>query len=397
MTPGRRARYIAYAIGVTVAVLLVLEALIGREDGAKSQRSDDVHTLRVDPWIVEDRELVPNPRLPSGMAPHRLRHPKGDAWRLLMAGGSFFKGVPFEGEGTIHYSLEQKLNRIVINKPVEVGNGSMSAMASGVVAQVASRATQHEPDALVVATCNNEGTLPPSKVTERLHELGTVQALRGLLRGERAAGDRPVHTPQDPDVDAVRAHFRANLEAIAAATREANVPLLLCTLPVNLLYRGEEAGLPIAGHAWEEQGTIDYGACVRTGMEYYKSRRYERAVKHLQTCDEVEALRWIGLSYYDRGKHERATEALEAYAELMPRNRCRPSFNAVIREVAAAHAHVRLVDLDAKTRAMSAGGLPGPELFVDYCHLRKEAQALVADWIVGELGAAGLVPAPAAP
>ncbi|MFT7622998.1 MAG: hypothetical protein ACI9WU_002173 [Myxococcota bacterium] len=393
LTAAQRVRYIMYAVGVTVAILVVLDGVFGWMDSSGTvgpQRADDSHALQEDPWVERGGFLIPNPALSSAMPQHQLSVRRGDAYRLIMAGGSFFKGVPYQHEGTIHHALEALLKEGA-RRAIEVANGSMSAMASGVVGQVVGYAVTHQPSVLVVASCNNEGTLPPSQVTERLHKLGTVRVLRRLLRDD-TDGDstRPVHTPQDPDVDAIRANFRKNLEAMATSAAEAEVPLLLCTLPVNLLYRGEEAGLPIEGHRWEEQGTVPYSACIQKGIALHDARRYPEAISQLERCDEVEALRWIGLARYASGQMDAARRALEAYTELVPRNRCRPSFNTVIRQIAQRHPHVHLVDLDAEARKISYGGLAGGELFEDYCHMNREAQGKVAGWIFARLSELGL-------
>ena len=56
---------------------------------------------------------------------------------------------------------------------------------------------------------------------------------------------------------------------------------------------------------------------------------------------------WIGLSRFELGESDAAKADLEQATELNPRNRCRPSFNAIIRELAESEEHVQLVDLEA--------------------------------------------------
>ena len=392
LTRAQKVRYAIYAAGTTVAFLLVADGVIRfleAQGVLDTRRADDAHLIRADPWVARGDWLVPDKGLVSQMAEHRLRRVKGDAIRVFLLGGSFMKGVPLTGEGTIHWWLADKLRERNPQKRYEIANASMSATPSAIVRQVADYALQHEPDAVVVASCNNEGTLPPSQVTQRLHDLGTFRLMRSMLRDDDVG--RPAHTPQDPDIDAVRARFRENLEHIVEVTREAGVPLLLCTLPLNLLYAGNEAGLPLDGHAWEEQGSVEYAPCGREGIQLYQARRYEEAIQALRSCEDVEALRWTGLSRYASGQMEPARVLLEQYAELVPRNRCRPTFNDIIRDVArAGGGHVTLVDLDALARSRSAGGLPGPEMFVDYCHLDAEAQGMVAEAIYRGLAERGL-------
>ena len=78
--------------------------------------------------------------------------------------------------------------------------------------------------------------------------------------------------------------------------------------------------------------------------------------------------------------------------ELMPRNRCRPSYNALIREIAATEDHVELLDLQEAARNASPRGIPGPELFVDYCHMNWRGYGLMAEQTIRALEATGLAP-----
>lgn len=259
----------------------------------------------------------------------------------------------------------------------------MSGVDSGLVSQAAAYAVNHEPDAIVVATCNNEGTLPPSKVTARLHELGTFRLFRKVLRPEPS--ERPVHTPQDPDQEAVADNFRNNLLSIVDAARTAGVPVVLCTLPLNLLYDGDEAGIPLGGHTFETPGSVEHPPCVKAGIKQYRARQYKEAIAGLRTCEEVESLRWIGLAQFATGDTDAARGTLEEYTELLPRNRCRPSFQAIIRDVATKSPGVTLVDLDALFRSGGTTQIAGSEHFTDYCHLTKEAQGTVAGAIFGAL------------
>ena len=81
---------------------------------------------------------------------------------------------------------------------------------------------------------------------------------------------------------------------------------------------------------------------------------------------------------------KRAKRLLEQYLEIVPRNRCRPSFNQVIREVAKAHG-TPLIDLEAAAQSVVPDGLPGAEQFVSYCHMNWESQARMADTMLAGL------------
>jgi hypothetical protein len=376
-----RVRYAIYAAAVTIAALLVVDAVITSLEASgvlDTARADDGAPLALDPWIEDGEWWVPANRGPFVMADHRFARDKApNALRVFMVGASFMQGVPYTGKKTMHHALETLLRLELPERKIEVANGSLSAQDSGMVVKLAEWSLKHAPDVLVVATCNNEGTLPPSKVTSRLQELGTFRALRSVLKGE--AESRPVHTPVDPDLQAVRSRYRTNLETIVARATAAGVPVILATLPVNLRYEGDEAGLPIAGHSWEEAGTVALPTCAVAVKNHLAARRYPEAEQAAAACGEVEALRWLGLTKYARHDYPEAQRLLEAYVELMPRNRCRPSFNTIIRQVAKASPNATLLDLDRFFRDLRAHGLPGPEDFTDYCHLFEDAQRKAGD------------------
>ncbi len=387
MSLGQRLRYGVYAAAVTTAALLVLEAIFGW--WVPPTRDEALWRPGVTPWVASDDGFYrPNPESPLPVAAHPFRVAKGDAWRVFFVGESFLRGVPYDEIGTIHGWLHERLLAGHPSVPVEVVNASMSAQNSARIRETVDFALEHHPDLLVVATCNNEGTLQPSAVTRALHDSGTFRALRSALRSGEAL---PTHTLQNPDTEAVRDAFRQNLRAIVESTGRRGVPLLLCTLPLNLRYDGDESGLAHAADRWEAPGTWSAPACVVPGRDAVRAGRHAEAIEALRGCEEAEALRWLGLAQAGLGDPV-ARRTLEQYVELMPRNRCRPSFQAVIREEARRGGHVTLVDLDARSRSRAPAGLPGSEDFTDYCHLRWGAQADVADALIEALDGRGLGP-----
>jgi len=376
-----------YAAGVTVAFLLVLDGTITylQKTGTLESGSvdDAVWLMAADPWVQEGERFVTSHAARDTMPRQAFAVEKGDRWRAFLLGGSFMRGVPYSGPGSIAFWLERALRHRFPQASVELINGAATAQNSGRVKRIAEFAAAHHADALLVATCNNEGALPPHEVTERLHKLGTFRLFKQVLRGEREGG-RPLHTPQDPDVDALRDAFKANLQAIVRAGKDAGATVFLCTLPVNLRYAEGEPGMPLPGRADARETAADPGPCVERGVQAAADGDHTNAIEMLRGCGEVEALRQVGLSLHALGRYDEARDALERYVELMPRNRCRPSFNQVIRDVAAAEGAV-LVDLDRVVRAASPNQIPGSELFTDFCHMNWQGQAMVADELLAAL------------
>jgi hypothetical protein len=257
----------------------------------------------------------------------------------------------------------------------EVLNLAAGAQNSAKVRAITSQAVLFEPDLIVIATCNNEGVLPRSEVDLRLRQSAGYRMLQHIVTGPYE-GARPQHTPQDPDVDAVREAFRDNIRAMISDAERANVPVVLATLPVNLRYADTDSGHVIQGytapHRDRPPPNHDANPYRRTPPEAVDDLLAELSY------DSIEDLRAAGLLLYQAERYEEARAALEQYTELMPRNRCRPSFNDVIREEAARAPNVTLVDLDLWARSVAPHGLPGDDLFVDYCHMNEEGY-----WLAG--------------
>jgi tetratricopeptide (TPR) repeat protein len=240
-------------------------------------------------------------------------------------------------------------------------NAAAGAQTSHRVRRIVDEVVQLEPDLLVVLTGNNEGVPNPAALREAAQRFASYRLLRSLVRPAIADPERPAWTPQLLPPEALREQLRANLEAIAAATGRLGVPVLLATLPIHLRYVG--GGAP-PGPGWvPPDPNVD--ACTAGAKERQEAGDPRGALEAVEACEQSpSALLWAGLALADLGRHDEAKQALEASVELLPRNRCRPSLNAVTRQVAAAHGHAHAVDLEALFAASAPGGLPAVALRV---------------------------------
>jgi len=390
----------------------------------------------------------------------------GDGPRVFLVGGSWALGTPYDYQGrppkpgTISSFLEAWLRR-ELGPTADVVNAGAGAQNSHRVVQVAEEALTHDPDALIVATCNNEGALPPNALRGWLEEQGGYRLLEKLL----ATGDEPARTmftAQASAIDEVARAYEANLEAIVTAAAEADVPVVLATLPIHLLYEGLDEGhhafpaedpwyhgqlpafaeeLPapdwlsqvepcgatlmlqeahewtlslatakrcqVKGHAVpmsilasrarfhlkreteldRQRLTTHFGECVLRGLTELRDG-IDGAADTLSSCDEGvdEAIRWSGLAAARAGDVERARQLLRRSVEVHPRNRCRPSFNEIVRSVAGRHDHVVLADLERDAERLAPDGLPGNDLFFDSCHMTWRGYGAMATSLATHLG-----------
>jgi len=419
-------RYIVYAVSVAVAALWALNFAVEWLEGhgvVETTRPDDVvHFVDEDlfeeltsteslvRWygtrgIPEEHQLesaqpyVPGLEIPADdrryyvttdyaekfLIPTAMVADKGDRWRMLILGASFAMGTPYthqqdgyEKDGGMGSFIRAGLQARFPETKLEVINLAAGGQTAHRVARVTREAVAMEPDVLFVATCNNEGPPPPSELEQRLHRLGGYRLLSRVLSTETPRNERPVHPRQLLDADSIEKTFRGNLEDIALTSRNAEVTVLLATMPVNYRYTDEHP---------------PYKPCIEQGVELINAGSYEQAIAHLEGCDELaEAARWMGIALFHLERYEEAQRALKLAVELHPMTQCRPSLNQVAREVAAANEHIHLVDLEAAAVRLSPGGLPGKELFVDFCHMNWRGYGGMAEAVLATLAEHGLGP-----
>jgi len=463
-------RKLLFAVVVTAVTLAAVNGVIEwaeQRAWIQTHRADDAVQFVEAPLFKKDEGVYSTTRYAkSSLVPSTFASEKGDGWRMFVLGGSFIMGSPYvdladatsmpvagaDEETGIPGWLQAQLASRFPDTRIEVVNAAAGGQNSGRVKDIVSEVLELQPDVLLVCSGNNEGSIAPGRVREQLHRLGGYRLLQKVLLDEQPS-ERPYFTPQDPDSNAIGEQFERNLRDIATSTAAAGIPVLLCTLPINLSYIGLEPGHILSGRDWPhltgpcyegialfdsgryqqaleplqicsrqpestqppplaallamvelELGRVDSdtlltlqearGACITEGIRHFYANRYKKAAEHLKTCDEVdEALLWLGLAEQRLGNAEEARKLLRQHVELIPRNRCRPSFNAVIREIAAGHEHIHLVDLEAAADRRSPGSIPGRNLFLDYCHMHWKGYAAMASEFLDMLMEQGLGPA----
>ncbi len=410
-------RKLIYAALVTAMVLGLANLLISLAERAElldTRRPDDmVHHLDDALFHREGRRWVTTSYAHRTLVPSQLPAEKraGD-YRLFLVGGSFAMGTPYshqrhgeERPGGIASWLRAELEARFPRTRTQVLNlaagGQSSTRASSIVRQTLSL----QPDVVVVAACNNEGSLTPNAVEEGLRQLAGLRFLSKLIRPAPSSEARPLYTSQDEDAAFLATRFRENLQRVIHKARDTEVGVVLCTLPVNLLYEGGNPGILLSPRG-EEQRLAAVSAECRAGdcphdtvagcalraSDLLGQGEIHQAEAALQGCDDLESLRLLGLIAHRRQEHQQARELLEQYTELVPRGRCRPSFNQTIRELAGSTERVHLADLQRTLAAIDPSGLADPDLFVDNCHLSWVGYSLAADTILDTLRAADELP-----
>jgi tetratricopeptide (TPR) repeat protein len=329
------------------------------------------------------------------------RSKRKGTYRIFVLGESAAQGFP-DPSTSFARILEAMLRARYPETRFEVVNTAMVAINSHVALAIARECARHEPDLLVVHLGNNEvvgpfgaaGVLGPFSPnltliranlaikTTRSGEL-LDRTLQGLARGGQA--------PQvwdgmgmfvnsrlragDGRLAAIRGHFRQNLHDICRAGEDAGIPVVVCTIPVNLKDCSPFGSLhaPDLGQeqqeAWEEQ----YQAGVRLQAE----KKFAEAVRCYQQADHIDegyaelAFR-LGACHAALGDEEQARRQYLRARDLdVLRFRCDTALNDAIRDVASAHQArgVRLADAERAFARSSPGELPGEDLFLEHVHM----------------------------
>lgn len=387
MSPGlgwRKLALVGGGLGLGLGLLLLgswaVEQLEEREVLETTRPDDRVQFVDEELFRREGDRWVTTAYAHRFAVPSSFATDKGDRWRLFALGGSFMMGTPYvdqahgeERAGGMPGFLRALLGAASPEREIELINLGAGAQDSHRARRIAEVVVEHEPDALLVASCNNEGVLAPSRLRELLHRQGGYRLLARLLTDPGADG-RSLHTPQDPDLDALRDQFHDNMAAIVTLCRQRGIPLFLATLPQNLRYTGLEQG---HGPGEGEVHEPSEDPCVQPARALVEQGRPSEALEALEGCDHVaDALRWAGLARLAMGEPDAARAHLQQSLELSPRNRCRGSFEDIIR--AQVGDGVTLVDLQRAAEQASPQGIPGAELFLDSCHMSWRGYGLMA-------------------
>ena len=287
------------------------------------------------------------------------------ALRVVALGGSSTAGFPYHFYYGFPARLEDRLVAMQPGRPVEVANLGMTATNSYTVWALAPSVAALQPSAVVVYAGHNEyygafgtggtqgwgGTsIPLKRFGLRASRWATVAAASGLLAGDGEPPDasrtlmarvvRESAIALDGELyRAGVAQYEANLRDAIETFGQSGTPVFLGTLASNLADQAPLGDAPAAAEAFAE------------GRRRLAAGDTAAARDAFLEAKELDGLRF------------RAPEAM----------------NGVVRRLAAEYSHVTLVDVAARIREASPGGLEGAALFADHLHPNARGYALVAD------------------
>jgi lysophospholipase L1-like esterase len=429
--PPTRSPLAANALLVTVSVAVSLCLLAAVEGGLRLAgvgAPDATRTSRLRyqqiwfptlaPAVRADGTPVLRPVDPRLGHQSILREKPPGGLRVVTFGGSATAGLGFGPNGTFSRELERLLRAAYPERPIEVLNLGIVALASKQVKLlVAEAARELAPDLLVVYCGNNEflevhaekyaeaSATPLSRAVGWVTDLHLYRTVHGLLRPprrdasmpERGMASEELRLSQDEiirhvsmteaEIGEVVDRYEHNLEEMADAAAAARVPILLGTVASNWEWRGR-SDLPAD---WLEARLGEAGPATPERLRRARQRLSELLATSPR--DELHAL------LYERAVAETALGEIDAaradYRAAMNADphlrRALDAANERVRRVAARRG-TGLVDVVELLARRAPDGIVGFDEFYDYVHLTPRGNVLVASGIYEAMRAMDVVP-----
>lgn len=377
--PFTRRRYVLF-LAIT---LLVPVLVIGIIEGAlRVARPDGGLPLFVQARIVNGNYLVANQRVgerwfagianPPNPAPEMFAAEKPvGAFRVFVLGESATAGFPYPRNVMFSRLLRDALRDVLPGDSVEVVNLGIAATNSFAMLDMANDVAAQHPDAVLIYAGHNEyygalgtasrvsvpGGVGVVRLYLRLLRLRTVLALRNGIAAIRrrpasqsdveAASlmevlgrDRTIPLNSPAYREGVR-QFEANLDAISKVFKQNGIPVLIGSLASNLRDQA-----PFAAQANSSPGgALSAFDSARAALGRSDSLLAKKLFTRARDLDVV-------------------------------RFRAPSEFNQVIKRVCARTGAV-YVPVAETFAAVSPGGIPGSNIFLEHVHPTRDGQALI--------------------
>jgi tetratricopeptide (TPR) repeat protein len=348
---------------------------------------------------------ITHPLIINGADVHILVKKPANTIRIFCLGSSACASWPHPATETFSAYLQQALQTAYPEKKIEVVNAAGHGFAAYRTRRVLDEVLQMGPDAVIVWEGNNEfledrNYDPPNawafflaRHLRTFQWLQSVFASRTKMSGENLKDSahffwtktrqQSLRLREDPVQFAqVQEHFRISFEHMVSQSQRYRVPIVLCTVPVNL-----RDWLPTVSHNQLSGEKLQHWQKL-----YYQARRcllegqYPDGIQAMNQAiamesEHAESYFWLGRLLEADGQK---TAAWEAYSKARDLDynpfRAISSFNDLIRALAKENQNrgVYLLDLDNIFAGASQYAAPGFDLFLDYVHPTKPANLLVA-------------------
>lgn len=362
--------------------------------------------------MVDGKEYynITHPSVINGADVHIPVKKPQNTIRVFCLGSSACASWPHPPTETFSAYLQQSLEFAYPDKQIEVVNAAAHGFAAYRTRRVLDEVLQMEPDAVIVWEGNNEfledrnydsPNMPIAFLTRHLRTIQWLNAKfssRNKMSGKELndvahffwtkTRQQSLKLRADPVQFAqVEEHFHLSMEHMVTASYRHQVPIVLCTVPVNL--RG---WLPTVSH-----NRLRGEQLQQWQKLYYEARRclinhqYEEGIQIMNKAivlenEHAESYFWLGRLLEADGQKAAARDAYSKARDLDYNPfRALSGFNETIRTLAEQHERegVHLLDLDNIFGHATQYAAPGFDMFLDYVHPTKIANLLVAESAFG--------------
>jgi tetratricopeptide (TPR) repeat protein len=324
--------------------------------------------------------------------------------RIFCLGSSACAGWPHPPSETFSAYLQQAMRTAYPGKQIEIVNVAAHGFAAYRTRRVLEEVLTLQPDAVLVWEGNNEFLEErhydaPNWLVDLAAHLRTVQWARSAffnpnkMSGEELKGyaqffwkkihQQSLRLREDPAQFAkVQEHFRLSFEHMVKQSQRAQVPIILCTVPVNLrdwLPTVSHNGL--SGDKYEQWRKLYLLArrCLLQGKFQDGIDSINQAIA--MEGEHAESYFWLGRLREGLGQK---AAAYEAFSKARDKDynpfRALSSFNETIRDLARINQQrgVYLLDLEQLFAGACQYSAPGFDMFLDYVHPTKPGNVFVA-------------------
>lgn len=348
-----------------------------------------------------------HPHIQSGLRFPVEKRPQ--TFRVFCLGGSAAMGWPHPLNESYPAFLEKKLKLLYPEKNIEVINVAASTYASYRVKVVFDEIIHYQPDLLLVYSGNNEfleRILYPQQVlleapwkhiaTVRTvhHALARIAHKKQVIDIENyqptflidvALGNTSPLKISEKQYRQTVKHYRYNVEAMIAAARDKDIPMVLLTVPANV--RDWRPHASVHNAALDSTQLKQWQQYYREGIQAFEADKYDQALKILKyaaSLDDAyaELHYYLGKAYLANKNISQAgfhlMQSLEADAYPF---RALPAFNEVLKNLSNTY-DVPLADIQHTLAEQSNYGITGLDVLVDHVHPTVSSNQLIANEVL---------------
>ncbi len=359
-----------------------------------------------------DSNAVPEPGTRTQVVkpiPDDYPEKQPDELRIFLFGGSAAAGAHAPSAGffeQLRYALGQAFPERTLTMTSYAQGGAPSFVALWEFVN----AIDHEPDAILVMSGNNEFLREASqsefafahRIQNSLSHFAFIRVIRDIVTRRQlerrmqllANGEGGDWRDQSSAkfLGKVEA-YAENIDTIVGLARSRNIPLILCTLPANILDwpPTEPNSTPGAGPKGSgSSGPIDEIRILVTSGEHDTAlAKIDEALA--DAPDDPRLYFWRGRVRYELGEYEAArADLVRAKDTDRVPWRVLSRFNELVREKAKLPG-VYVADLERVLEENSPHGLTGSEMMSDNCHPTPEGYFLITGEIQRQLERANVI------